>query len=217
MSLFVSFIIASAIIATPNVHADPDTVLIYNIISVIDLGPPAHDIEVQVEVLFCSACHPNPLNKPGCAPFTHGYPGPPPYPATTYWCGGSEEGRYVAVQLRDGAGVLVGLPIKTICNPTNCPLEPAPPTVLTFTFTGTGLEVCNDVTAEADCYCSLCGHWYPAPQTIHIEAPPPPPVGGVWIPASKTELLAPWIGLASLMIVSAASIVYVRHRKKQQN
>jgi len=44
-----------------------------------------------------------------------------------------------------------------------------------------------------------------------------PPVGGVWVPINKLELFAPWIGLASLMIVSVASVVYVKHRKKEQN
>jgi uncharacterized repeat protein (TIGR01451 family) len=47
--------------------------------------------------------------------------------------------------------------------------------------------------------------------------PPPPPVGGVWVPINKFELLAPWISLASLITVAAVSIVYVKHRKKQQN
>lgn len=47
---------------------------------------------------------------------------------------------------------------------------------------------------------------------------PPPPVGGVWVPIDKFELLAPWITLASFLIVPtiAVSIVYVKHRKKQQ-
>jgi len=44
----------------------------------------------------------------------------------------------------------------------------------------------------------------------------PPPVGGVWAPINKFELLTPWITLASLITV-AASIVYVKHRRKQQN
>jgi hypothetical protein len=47
--------------------------------------------------------------------------------------------------------------------------------------------------------------------------PPPPPVGGVWVPINKFQLLAPWIGLASLMTIATASIIYVKHRKKQQN
>jgi hypothetical protein len=54
---------------------------------------------------------------------------------------------------------------------------------------------------------------------ISVGLPPPPPVGGVWVPINKFELLAPWIGLASLLMVSAvaASLVYVKHRKKPQN
>lgn len=51
------------------------------------------------------------------------------------------------------------------------------------------------------------------------KGPPPPkvPVGGFWIPINKFELLAPWISLASLLIVATASIVYVKYRKKKQN
>lgn len=46
---------------------------------------------------------------------------------------------------------------------------------------------------------------------------PAEPVGGLWVPINKTELLAPWITLASLMTVAAVSVAYVKHRKKQQN
>jgi len=41
------------------------------------------------------------------------------------------------------------------------------------------------------------------------------PVGGFWVPINKTELLAPWIGLASLITVATASVVYVKRRKKK--
>jgi lysozyme len=47
--------------------------------------------------------------------------------------------------------------------------------------------------------------------------PPSPPVGGVWVPVNKFELLAPWISLALLMAVAVASVIYVKHRKKQRN
>jgi len=46
---------------------------------------------------------------------------------------------------------------------------------------------------------------------------PPVPVGGVWVPINKTELLAPWISLASLITAAIASVVYVKHKKKQKN
>ena len=51
----------------------------------------------------------------------------------------------------------------------------------------------------------------------YANLPAPPPVGGVWVPINKTELLAPWIGLASLITVAAVSVVYVKRRKKRQN
>lgn len=44
-----------------------------------------------------------------------------------------------------------------------------------------------------------------------------PPIGGEWIAIDKFQLLAPWIGLASLITVVSASVVCVKHRKKQQN
>ena len=42
------------------------------------------------------------------------------------------------------------------------------------------------------------------------------PVGGVWVPINKFELLAPWITLASLIGVAAASVVYFKQRKIKQ-
>jgi len=52
---------------------------------------------------------------------------------------------------------------------------------------------------------------------VYVLAAPPPPVGGLWVPINKFELLAPWIGLASLITMVTISVVYVKHRKKQQN
>ena len=52
--------------------------------------------------------------------------------------------------------------------------------------------------------------------TFILNQLPPIPVGGVWVPINKYDLLAPWIGLASLITVAAASVVYVKHRKKKQ-
>ena len=42
------------------------------------------------------------------------------------------------------------------------------------------------------------------------------PVGGVWTSINKFELLAPWIGLASLITIAIASIVFVKHIKRKQ-
>jgi tryptophan-rich sensory protein len=43
------------------------------------------------------------------------------------------------------------------------------------------------------------------------------PVGGIWVPIDKSYLPTPWLGLVSLLPVTTASIVYLRHRKKQRN
>ena len=50
-----------------------------------------------------------------------------------------------------------------------------------------------------------------------LGSPPAPPVGGTWVPINKFDLVAPWIGLASLIAVATASTVYIKHKKKQQN
>ena len=47
------------------------------------------------------------------------------------------------------------------------------------------------------------------------SVPLAPPVGGIWTPINKFELLAPWIGLASLITVAMASVGYVKRRKKK--
>jgi hypothetical protein len=47
----------------------------------------------------------------------------------------------------------------------------------------------------------------------------PLPVGGLWLPINKTQLLAPWIGVASLItfITAISTIVSVKRKKKHQN
>jgi hypothetical protein len=42
-----------------------------------------------------------------------------------------------------------------------------------------------------------------------------PPVGGIYIPTNKLSLLAPYIGLTILLAVAAATVVYIKKRKKQ--
>ncbi|MDH5663791.1 MAG: hypothetical protein OEY90_04925, partial [Candidatus Bathyarchaeota archaeon] len=41
------------------------------------------------------------------------------------------------------------------------------------------------------------------------------PVGGVWIPVSKLDLLAPYIGLTILLTVAVMTVVYVKKRKRK--
>lgn len=51
-----------------------------------------------------------------------------------------------------------------------------------------------------------------------IWASIPFPIGGFWVPVDKLELLAPYIGLALLLISTAAvSIVIIKRRKKLRN
>lgn len=59
----------------------------------------------------------------------------------------------------------------------------------------------------------------PYDNTLTIVPPPsllsPVPVGGVIVPINKIELLAPYIGLISLLIAATLSIIYVNRKKKQ--
>ena len=47
-------------------------------------------------------------------------------------------------------------------------------------------------------------------EQVLLPPPPPPPrpVGGIIVPVNKLELLAPWIGLASLMAMAVAAVVF---------
>jgi len=43
---------------------------------------------------------------------------------------------------------------------------------------------------------------------------PPAPVGGIYIPVNKLELLAPYVGLTILLVVAVITVVYVKKRKR---
>ena len=78
------------------------------------------------------------------------------------------------------------------------------------------ITVPNGLLDNADIQVQIDGQ---SDGTVTFDPPTltrPPPVGGVWTPINKFELLAPWIGLASLITAATMSIVYVKHRKKKQ-
>ncbi len=56
---------------------------------------------------------------------------------------------------------------------------------------------------------------HPAHPGFVIQAPPPPPipVGGVIAPVNRLELLAPWLGLATLAALAALGFALVRRRR----
>jgi len=131
----------------------------YEIISVTKTGP--NEVTVKLQVQYCPACNPNDASNPGCPEFTHGYP--PPYHPYQYWCGGLADGRYVAVRIKDSSGAVLGTE-KLVCNPTNWPLN----VILTRDIAvknipEEALAPGSTIIAEADVYCSWCGHWYPTP------------------------------------------------------
>lgn len=152
-------------IFTPQIKAESEedhgTVYDYKIISVTRTGP--NEVTVKLQVRYCPACNPNDASNPGCPEFTHGYP--PPYYPYQYWCGGVADGRYIAVRIKDSTGTILGTQ-KLVCNPTNWPLD----VILTrdFVFSGVTLATGSTVIAEADVYCSWCGHWYPEPVSLEI-------------------------------------------------
>jgi hypothetical protein len=140
---------------------DHGTVYDYKIVSVTQTG--SNEVTVKLQVRYCPYCNPNWFSNPGCPEFTHCYP--PPYYPYQYWCGGLFDGRYVAVRIKDSSGAILGTQ-KLVCNPTNWPLN----VILTrdFVFSGVTLTTGSAVIAEADVYCSWCGHWYPTPVSLKI-------------------------------------------------
>jgi len=50
-----------------------------------------------------------------------------------------------------------------------------------------------------------------------LPPPPTPTVGGVWVPVDKFGLLAPYIGLAStILVATVATAIYVKHVKRRK-
>jgi len=182
MAMVLGLVLAGPASAGPPVDGEPDhdSVSDYEIISVSQTSPT--EVVVTVQAHFCTACNPNDDEMPGCNPFTHGYPPPPP----NHWCGGTPpdpgfvEGRYVAVRLKDSGGNVLGT-TKMVCNPNNWPLCEIVAADIVVT-TDEGMEPCTSVTVEADIYCSWCGHWYPEPVEMHVEDKVPPEVECVeWV------------------------------------
>lgn len=133
----------------------------YEIMGVTRTG--STEVTVSLQVRFCGGCNPNDMSNQGCLEFTHGYP-PPNYPYQ-YWCGGLADGRYVAVRLVDEAGNVLGSR-KLVCNPTNWPLNQL--VTKHIVIPAVPLTDVDMVIAEADVYCSWCGHWYPDPQSLVV-------------------------------------------------
>ena len=50
-----------------------------------------------------------------------------------------------------------------------------------------------------------------ASEEFHVTSEP---VGGIWIPVNKLELLAPYIGLTILLAVAVMTVGYIKKRKR---
>lgn len=162
LAIVAGLLIAAVPALSPHVEA---AVYNYEIILVTRTGP--DQVTVKLQVRFCSACNPNHAGDQGCEMFTHGYP--PPYYPYQYFTGDCYvlyPGRYIGVRLRDEAGNIVGVPHKLGCTPMNWPLNQL--ITASFVFSGIALSGISKVIAEADIYCSWCGHWYPEPKSLNV-------------------------------------------------
>lgn len=71
-----------------------------------------------------------------------------------------------------------------------------------------------DPIVEKSTYVDLTNH--PDGREVLFFISQPTPVGGIYIPVNKLELLAPYIGLAStIILIIVATAVFVKYRKKQ--
>ena len=158
-SLLLLAVMPVALLAGPE--DDPGSVDNYNINWAVQTG--ATEITVQVQARYCPACNPNSANNSGCTAFEHTLP---PYGHRSC-TKGYPDGRYTAVRIKDSGGTVLATQ-KMVCNPTNWPLNVVH--TENFIFTGVPLSAGDTVTVEADTYCSWCGHWYPDPITLTVEA-----------------------------------------------
>lgn len=170
LAILLSLTMAMPVLAGPPVGGAPDhgSVYDYAIISAVQSG--YDEVTVTVQAHYCDACNPNDAGNPGCDAFTHGFP-PPSYPYNVYiWpdCY-DNDGRYAAVRLMEGS-IEVGT-AKMVLTSANWPLASIIQRDIVVT-TGTPMEVGDLITVYADLFCSWCGHWYPEPIEIEIEAIP---------------------------------------------
>ena len=162
--LICMLMLATYLTAIPSVMAQTEehgSVYDYEVVSVKQTG--ADEITVKVQARYCPACNPNDVSNPGCIPFTCGYP-PPYYPYHAGCSAGYPDGRFIAVRIKDSTGIILGTQ-KLICNPTNWPLN----VIIARDFVFTGVtSVTGSIIAEADIYCSWCGHWYPSLKSLEV-------------------------------------------------
>jgi len=70
------------------------------------------------------------------------------------------------------------------------------------------VEICSPAV-----YFYYGGSDYPSGSQVNV----PPSVGGIWVPVDEFGLLAPYIGVASTIVATAAATaIYVKRRKKKQ-
>jgi len=157
MIVLATLLTLTLVMATPALASVYD----YGINWAVQTGP--SEITVEVQANYCFACNPNVAGNPGCPAFTHGYP-PPYYPYNYYPCD-LVDGRYLAVRLKDAGGNTLATQ-KLILDQVNWPIGSVHSEQ--FIFSGLTVAAGDEITVEADTYCSWCGHWYPIPVTLTV-------------------------------------------------
>jgi len=140
---------------------DTGSVYDYNINWAVQSG--VDEITVELQARYCPACNPNTGNSPGCTAFEFALP-----PYGHRGCSrGYPDGRFTAVRVKNNIGVVLATQ-KMICTPANWPLNVVHKEQ--FIFSGLPLVAGDTIIVEADCYCSWCGHWYPNPVPLTVQA-----------------------------------------------
>ena len=143
--------ILAALIVLLVVPAAFASVYDYAINSAVQTG--AAEITVEVQAEYCGGCNPNYAGNPGCTPFEH----------SCTW----EDGTYAAIRLKDSSDNVLAMQ-KLIITPANWPM--AQLVKKNFIFPGVPMPAGSTVTVEADLYCSWCGHYYPTPVNVQVQA-----------------------------------------------
>ncbi len=144
--------VMGAFVVIPALAGPDDDSSVYNYAINWAVQTGTTEVTVEAQARYCSACNPNWAGNPGPAPFS----------------GGSSVGTCISVRIKDSGGTVLGTQKLVLQSGVNLTLN----TICTwqFVFTGLAISAGDTLTVEADTYCSWCGHWYPSPFTLIVQA-----------------------------------------------